>query len=431
VDPRVRDILEKLFAAPEGPDVALVYADALLELGDPYGEFIARSARGQTREAESLRRRHEKTWLGPLKPFLTQVEYRHGLLHAAAFARKAPEDAAQAALAAAHPMMGALRRLVREKSPKQRINRAAVDAYLSFVTAPAARALREVDASEPEILRALIERQGLRITRLHDVRLNQPSLKLLANPALDRVDWVEVTLQAHLFEGALQKMATHEAFRRAPREACFHFTTTAWVACDELAIANWARLPLTSLEVWEQTLRRGPEGTTVTFRAEAAEEHAEPRYRGDLQGDPFWARLLAQRVPDLRRMVFVGPQPERRALEEARRHLPAVRFELADGNEAVGRVYTARRVTPVHVVATPAHVVATPAPVAPRLVDRVSGFVRGLFASPPPTSDPGPVLALIERGDLRGARRLYQRTYGVSEEVAAAKVAELAGLGRG
>jgi hypothetical protein len=64
-------------------------------------------------------------------------------------------------------------------------------------------------------------------------------------------------------------------------------------------------------------------------------------------------------------------------------------------------------------------------------VERVTGFLRGLFATTPPAGDPGPVLALIERGDLRGARRLYQRTYGVSEEVAAAKVAELAGLGAG
>jgi len=68
-------LLGAVYAAPEADEPRLVYADALQEIGDPRGEFIAlqfKRARGEElsraewlREVE-LAQRHGASWLGPL-----------------------------------------------------------------------------------------------------------------------------------------------------------------------------------------------------------------------------------------------------------------------------------------------------------------------------------------------------------------------------
>jgi uncharacterized protein (TIGR02996 family) len=68
-------LLQAVYAAPDADEPRLVYADALQEIGDPRGEFIAlqfKRARGETlsraewlREVE-LAQRYGAAWIGPL-----------------------------------------------------------------------------------------------------------------------------------------------------------------------------------------------------------------------------------------------------------------------------------------------------------------------------------------------------------------------------
>ncbi|MBL8939939.1 MAG: hypothetical protein JNM69_35620, partial [Archangium sp.] len=71
-----------------------VYADALLEVGDPRGEFMTlqfKRARGEpltpaeTKQEAALQKKHVKAWLGPLYDVLytTHLEFRRGFLYAA------------------------------------------------------------------------------------------------------------------------------------------------------------------------------------------------------------------------------------------------------------------------------------------------------------------------------------------------------------
>ncbi len=160
---RVLEVLERVAESPTR-EAALVFADALLEAGDPYGEFIARSALGEVDAAAQLRRKHEKHWLGPLKPFLTSLEYRHGLLHAAAFSRKAPTEPEAVKAAVGHPLLWSLRSLFRDKSPTQRIHRADAAAYWAFIAADGTRHLEGIDGSEPGVLEQVIDAGGLGLT---------------------------------------------------------------------------------------------------------------------------------------------------------------------------------------------------------------------------------------------------------------------------
>jgi uncharacterized protein (TIGR02996 family) len=87
-------LLAAVYERPDDDGVREVYADALLEVGDPRGEFMSlqlRRARGEAltpaeaKQEAALQKKHAKAWLGPLYDVLhtTHLEFRSGFLYGA------------------------------------------------------------------------------------------------------------------------------------------------------------------------------------------------------------------------------------------------------------------------------------------------------------------------------------------------------------
>ncbi|MFT3838797.1 MAG: hypothetical protein QM723_17590 [Myxococcaceae bacterium] len=395
MNPRLAELLNHTLDSGESREAIQIFADALLEAASPYGDFIVRTLRGETEQATELRKRNERHWLGPLRPFLGSTEYRSGLLHGAVLNRDSPEDDGKIDDAIAHPMLGALRRLSRERSPMQRLNRTDVVLYLKFICAPGAKRLQEVDGSDPVILEALIDGAAPAVTALSDVRLNRETLDKLSDQRLDRIEHLEVTATRSL-QDVLDRLESATAFKTHRRSVrVFHQGFGA-----QQVIGAWSRLNLTALEVYGHELRRTADGTMLTLRSTAT----LLGYAGEANPDPYWASLLAEQVRDLRRVVFDGPQPLADTLRAAREILPAVQFVMADGSEAVGRV--------------------APAPPPPPLLLERPAELRPEIP-PQPVSDPDGVTTLILRGDIAGATEEYRKKYVVGADVAERKVKEL------
>lgn len=90
----LEDLLNAVYERPDDDGVREVYADALLEVGDPRGEFMTlqfKRARGEPltpaeeKQEAALQKKHVKAWLGPLYDVLytTHLEFRRGFLYAA------------------------------------------------------------------------------------------------------------------------------------------------------------------------------------------------------------------------------------------------------------------------------------------------------------------------------------------------------------
>lgn len=79
------ELLAAVLAAPDAPGPRAVYADHLLEIGDPRGEFIvlqnanAEKSRMSARESVLLRR-HRGAWLGDLDDVVEMVKFRRGFM---------------------------------------------------------------------------------------------------------------------------------------------------------------------------------------------------------------------------------------------------------------------------------------------------------------------------------------------------------------
>lgn len=305
-------------------EAAAVFADALLEAGDPWGEFIARSLRGERETATALRLRHEKEWLAGLNSFLCELEYRDGLLFAAAVSRKAPRDNKRIASAIERPMLVTLRRLVREKSPVRRSNTTPFTAYRALVLSDRARSLQEIDGSDLKLLRELEARGGLGITSLLDVPFADRKT-LDAIESLPRVKSLELLLPADALGAAL------DTLRFEGRHVRFTFTSSESGPNDLIAIEAWARTRVASLRVWDLTLERTATGTTATWSPRGAD------YRLERGLDPFHGARLAAAIGDLKRVVFDGPPPLEAAVAFARRALPGVSFENVDGTPVTVR----------------------------------------------------------------------------------------------
>ncbi len=72
-------LLAAIYAHPDDDARRSVYADALLEAGDPRGELIALQLR-QVRDArtQALLDRYSATWLGPLAAIVMASEWKRG-----------------------------------------------------------------------------------------------------------------------------------------------------------------------------------------------------------------------------------------------------------------------------------------------------------------------------------------------------------------
>lgn len=85
------ELLAAIFAAPDDDAVRLVYADALLERGDPRGELIQlQVARVTTplpwdapasKRERGLLAKHEKAWLAPIRPYIRRWHWSRGFVH--------------------------------------------------------------------------------------------------------------------------------------------------------------------------------------------------------------------------------------------------------------------------------------------------------------------------------------------------------------
>ena len=71
-------LLEAIYAAPDDDAPRLVYADALLERGDPRGELIVRQCQGHA--ATDLVEQYGEGWLGELAPVLAASTFERGFL---------------------------------------------------------------------------------------------------------------------------------------------------------------------------------------------------------------------------------------------------------------------------------------------------------------------------------------------------------------
>jgi uncharacterized protein (TIGR02996 family) len=143
------ELLHAIYEALDDDGPRLVYADALLERGDPRGELISLQCRGATTAAQRQRERqlvmaHGKAWLGELAPILRATfRFERGFLAACEVDTKKLElvkklaghtawstvrELAGSARIGLHPVMRSLRRL-EFSSPGARGNEQLVDAW--------------------------------------------------------------------------------------------------------------------------------------------------------------------------------------------------------------------------------------------------------------------------------------------------------------
>ncbi len=101
------ELLEAIYASPDDDAPRLVYADALLERGDPRGELIVRQCRGDA--ASDLVEQYGDAWLGELAGVVMTATYERGFL-ARVTIREPRDDKAIAALVG-HPLWRTVRKL--------------------------------------------------------------------------------------------------------------------------------------------------------------------------------------------------------------------------------------------------------------------------------------------------------------------------------
>jgi uncharacterized protein (TIGR02996 family) len=129
-------------AAPGDDGPLSVLADALLERGDPRGEFIAlqlREAHGEATDHARIReliKEHGKTWLGELRPVLVRGEFQRGLLTTFELGGKWNAPAKTWPKLARSPLLSAVTHFD--------LGKASDESVALFISSPAMRSLRAV-----------------------------------------------------------------------------------------------------------------------------------------------------------------------------------------------------------------------------------------------------------------------------------------------
>jgi uncharacterized protein (TIGR02996 family) len=302
--------LASLFAdilrAPADDSLRLVYADQLMELHDPFGDFISLSLQSgvHRRRLEQLRRAHEAAWLGPLGQYLEEVEYERGLPSAAKVVRRPP--AALLSEVVADARLGTFVRLRRASNCPPKI-------YAALIASPQAVALRRIDASDASIVKAARLSGRTTWTHLYDAALeNIPIHEELAHPAFDQVTYVELGVAWNRLGPPLQAVALDRAgfFRRRPRELHIAYR---YGEGPELVFEAWPQLPVARLSMENLLLLREKKGTVLVFSGALFSFHI-----------PLFAL-----VPGLRMVRFEQHQ-EHALLDRLRARLPEVSLELPD-----------------------------------------------------------------------------------------------------
>ena len=135
--------LDEIYADLDDDGPRLVYADWLIEQGDPLGELIALqcSANPDTPEARtrvnSLVRTHRKLWLGDLAKVLVHITFRRGFLASFALAQNAAAREAEWLRLAQSPLLRTVEEI--------HIGRGNKRFFALFASSPAAANLRVLD----------------------------------------------------------------------------------------------------------------------------------------------------------------------------------------------------------------------------------------------------------------------------------------------
>lgn len=151
----IDDLLAECLANPDDDAPRLVYADALLEQGDPRGEFIQLQLRPEplpeadAKRVASLQRKHEKAWLGDIARVTKLRVFRKGFLDKCELLQGAAAEPAMWKAIAADPRMATVRTLDKGSASEA--------LYRSFVFSPALRSLRRVTVPSNVMLAALPE----------------------------------------------------------------------------------------------------------------------------------------------------------------------------------------------------------------------------------------------------------------------------------
>lgn len=257
-------LLAAIYAAPDDDGPRLVYADALLERGDPRGELIALQCRGeldrdQKRREKELLEVHGKAWLGDLAPIVMGgYRFERGFLAACRIdnekvdhvravvgnpAWSTVRELRGSALVALHPVMRSLRVLqfdsanarYREKldhawrdlllGPERPIESLSYDGFdverlwIENEDAPGGRWVRRI--GEPE-LDALLRCPALPKLRALEIRESDDSYvsRLWDAPVVKRLDTLGFVIGTH---GGFSLAPFARGLRDAP-VATLHFT---------------------------------------------------------------------------------------------------------------------------------------------------------------------------------------------------------------
>jgi uncharacterized protein (TIGR02996 family) len=171
---KIDTLIVAIAAEPDDDGHREVLVDLLQELEDPgAATFAALRAGGDVSAAK------RKLALGPLAPFLVDVEYRRGLPARAVLSRSAPRDEASLAAAVADYRLGLLTSL--------RVGLGNERVYTPLVAAARATALRDVDIPHAKTIAALVAAARTRIVRLGHLDFMKPrTIGQLAVETFDR-----------------------------------------------------------------------------------------------------------------------------------------------------------------------------------------------------------------------------------------------------
>ncbi len=145
------DFRRQISAEPSNDAIRLVYADWLLERGDPRGEFISLQIQQKdSKRARALLREHESGWLGdPLRATLTKTAFERGFLSEAALAQNAAATAQVWAAAASDERLATVTSLAK--------GRGSIEHYEAFVMSQAMQNLERVDVLRWSFLDTLLK----------------------------------------------------------------------------------------------------------------------------------------------------------------------------------------------------------------------------------------------------------------------------------
>jgi hypothetical protein len=182
---RIDTLIAAIAAEPDDDGHREVLVDLLQELEDPGAPTFAALRAGT--EVSAAKR---KLALGPLAPFLVDVEYRRGLPYRAALSRSAPRDEASLAAALADYRLGLLTSL--------RIGLGNERVYTPLVAAVRATALRDVDLPHPRTIAALVAIERTQLVRLGHLDFAKPrTIGAIAVATFDRATTLHATVDGN------------------------------------------------------------------------------------------------------------------------------------------------------------------------------------------------------------------------------------------